>query len=133
MNGQRVAPVREGDELDVRIEAVGGKGDGIAKTQGFVLFVSNTKAGDEVRVRVTKVLKSAGFAEVIGKSTAPIVAATSRPTVNERSKKEEEELAALEKAAEVNDSEDFGDDSGEEEAEALTEKVEEPDEEEKPQ
>ena len=40
MNGRKVAPVTEGDELDVRIEAVGGKGDGIARTQGFVLFVA---------------------------------------------------------------------------------------------
>ena len=66
------APVREGDELDVKIEAVGEKGDGIAKKQGFVLFVPNTKEGDEVRVKVTRVLRNAGFAEVIGGATAPV-------------------------------------------------------------
>ncbi|MBI2129647.1 TRAM domain-containing protein, partial [Candidatus Woesearchaeota archaeon] len=33
------APVKVGDELDVKIEAVGEKGDGIAKKNGFVLFV----------------------------------------------------------------------------------------------
>ena len=60
------APVSEGDELDVTIEAVGEKGDGIAKVEGFVLFVAGTKAGDEVRIRVTKVLKNVGFAERIG-------------------------------------------------------------------
>ena len=39
---QSFAPVREGEELDVKIEAVGEKGDGIAKVKGFVLFVPNS-------------------------------------------------------------------------------------------
>jgi len=48
-------PVKEGDELDVTIEAVGMKGDGIAKVENFVIFVPGTKAGDHVKVRVTSV------------------------------------------------------------------------------
>ncbi len=64
----RSAPVNVGDELDVKIEAVGEKGDGIAKKDGFVLFVPNTSQGDEVRIRVKKVLSKVGFGEVIGKS-----------------------------------------------------------------
>ena len=36
--GFRQAPVNVGDELDVKIEAVGEKGDGIAKKEGFVLL-----------------------------------------------------------------------------------------------
>lgn len=63
---QNTAPVSEGDQLDVTIEAVGEKGDGIAKVEGFVLFVPGTKTGDEIRIRVTKVLKNVGFAERIG-------------------------------------------------------------------
>ena len=59
------APVKVGDEIDVKIEGVGSKGDGIAKYNGFVLFVPNTKEGDEVKVRVTRVLRRVGFAEVI--------------------------------------------------------------------
>lgn len=62
-----VAPVREGEEYDVKIEAVGEKGDGIARVKGFVLFIASTKAGDEVRIRITKVLAKVGFAEVTGK------------------------------------------------------------------
>lgn len=65
---QITAPVKPGEELEVRIEAVGEKGDGIAKKNGFVLFVPNTKAGDNVRIRVTKVLRKVGFAEVIGQA-----------------------------------------------------------------
>lgn len=63
---QSAPPVREGEEFDVTIEAVGEKGDGIARRKGFVLFVPRTKAGDEVRIRVTKVLAKVGFAEKIG-------------------------------------------------------------------
>jgi predicted RNA-binding protein with TRAM domain len=64
------APVKVGDELDVKIEAVGEKGDGIAKKDGFVLFVPATKQGDEVRIRVTRVLQKVGFAEVVGEKSA---------------------------------------------------------------
>jgi predicted RNA-binding protein with TRAM domain len=105
------APVREGDELDVKIEAVGEKGDGIAKKQGFVLFVPKTKAGDEVRIKVTKVLKNAGFAEVIG-NAAP------RSVENKPAKKEEEEF----QPSTEKDSDDFGDES---EAEDVAETAEE--------
>lgn len=59
------APVEIGEELDVKIEAVGEKGDGLAKKDGFVLFVPGTKQGDEVKIRVTKVLRKVGFAEVV--------------------------------------------------------------------
>ncbi len=61
------APVNVGDEISVKIEAVGEKGDGIAKKDGFVLFVPNTKEGEEVKIRVTKVLRKVGFAEVVGR------------------------------------------------------------------
>ena len=64
------APVKVGDELDVKIEAVGEKGDGIAKKDGFVLFVPATKQGDDVRIRVTRVLQKVGFAEVVGEKSS---------------------------------------------------------------
>lgn len=60
------APVKVGEEIDVKIEAVGEKGDGIAKKNGFVLFVPGVKAGDNVKIRVTRVLRKVGFAEVVG-------------------------------------------------------------------
>ncbi len=63
-----MAPVNVGDELDVTIEAVGEKGDGIAKKNGFVLFVPSTKEGERIRIRVTKVLRKVGFAEKIGEA-----------------------------------------------------------------
>jgi predicted RNA-binding protein with TRAM domain len=64
----KVAPVKVGAELDVKIEGVGEKGDGIAKVQGFVLFVPGVRTGDEVRIKVTRVLSKVGFAEVLSRS-----------------------------------------------------------------
>jgi predicted RNA-binding protein with TRAM domain len=48
------------------IESVAEKGDGVAKKQGFVIFVPGTKVGDKVKIRVKKVAKKVAFAEVIG-------------------------------------------------------------------
>lgn len=65
----RFAPVRVGEEIDVTIEGNGEKGDGIAKVNGFVIFVPNVSKGDTVKIKITKVLKKVGFAEVVGSST----------------------------------------------------------------
>ena len=63
----KAAPVKVGEEVEVTIEAVGAKGDGIAKKEGFVIFVPNTSTGDTVKIRITKVLSNVAFAEVAGK------------------------------------------------------------------
>ncbi len=102
------APVNVGDEIDVKIEAVGEKGDGLAKKEGFVLFVPNTKEGQEVKIRVTKVLRKVGFAEVVGESEgAPQQEpATESP---EASPEPTQEPAAEEpEEQKVEDTEDFG-------------------------
>jgi predicted RNA-binding protein with TRAM domain len=107
---QRFAPVKVGDELDVKIEAVGEKGDGIAKKDGFVIFVPGVNSGDEVKIKVNKVLRKVGFAEVIGASTGKPAAKS-----EEEGEPEEEEKEISEEEME-NDSDDFGEDSDEEEA-----------------
>ncbi len=71
--GDQPPPVAQGEELDVRIESVGEKGDGIAKKRGFVIFVPKAEKGKELRIRVTKVLKNVSFAEVIGEAKGPVV------------------------------------------------------------
>ncbi|MBU0756525.1 MAG: TRAM domain-containing protein [Nanoarchaeota archaeon] len=97
----KLSPVKEGDEVDVKIEAIGEKGDGIAKIDGFVLIIPNTKTNDQVKVRITKVLKKVGFAEVIGKSAAKLA-----------EKKKEIPIEDVEE--EMPDVEDFSEDFGEE-------------------
>ena len=48
-------PVKVGDVLDVTIEAVAAKGDGIAKKDGFVIFVPGAKVGETIKVKITDV------------------------------------------------------------------------------
>ena len=98
---QSFAPVKVGDELDVKIEAVGEKGDGIAKKDGFVLFVPSTKQGDEVRIRVTRVLPKVGFAEVVGQKSESSEETQEESYESEPEKTEEEEYSGQ-------DTENFG-------------------------
>ncbi len=65
-NRQSFAPVKVGDEVEVAIEGVGEKGDGIAKINRFVIFVPGAKQGETVKVRITKVFRKVGFGEIIG-------------------------------------------------------------------
>ncbi len=84
------APVKAGEEINVKIEAVGEKGDGIAKVKGFVIFVPNTKQDDEVRVRVTKVLKKVAFGEVVGASTGEPNSSEEESSSSDEDQNEEE-------------------------------------------
>lgn len=61
------SPVKEGDELEVDIENIGEKGDGIARIRGFIIFIPGTSRGDKVKIRVTKILKRVGFGELLEK------------------------------------------------------------------
>jgi predicted RNA-binding protein with TRAM domain len=63
--GPKTAPIEEGKEYDVKIEDVGKEGDGITRIEGFVVFVPDTKAGDEVRVKIVSVRRRFGFAEKV--------------------------------------------------------------------
>ena len=57
------APVREGDTVEVTIEDIGSEGDGIAKVEGFTLFVSGVEEGDQLEVRVDDVKPKYAFAQ----------------------------------------------------------------------
>ena len=63
--GYLTAPVRSGDEVDVEVVDVGAEGDGIARVEGFTLFVPGAGPGDRVRIRVDDVKPRFGFATVI--------------------------------------------------------------------
>jgi len=126
--GGPTPPVNVGDELDVTIEAVGAKGDGIAKKNGFVLFVPNVKEGETVRIRVTKVLQKVGFAEKIGEAqSTPAQDRTPQPAMDFSNEPKEE----TEDFGEPEESEDFGEEPADEDSEEPKEELdssEEPDE-----
>ncbi len=61
--GHITAPVTAGDRVEVDVEAVGDEGDGIARVEGYTLFVPGAEPGESVEVRVTDVKPRFGFAE----------------------------------------------------------------------
>ncbi len=46
-----------GKEYDVKIEDIARQGDGIARVEGFVIFVPNTQVGEEVKIQVDRVMR----------------------------------------------------------------------------
>jgi len=58
-------PVAVGDELDVTIESVGAKGDGIAKKDGFVIFIAEVNKGETVRIKITELKSSFAIGEKV--------------------------------------------------------------------
>jgi 23S rRNA (uracil1939-C5)-methyltransferase len=52
------APVRKDQELELRIDSLAYGGNGVARLNGFVVFVRRGLPGDTVRARVTKVKRS---------------------------------------------------------------------------
>ncbi len=113
----RSAPVNEGDELDVKIEALGEKGDGIAKKNGFVLVIPGTQVNDEVRVKITKVLRKVGFAEVIGKAESKPETESKKPAKKQSEDSEETE-------EEMSEPQEESEELGEQEEEFTDEELE---------
>ena len=62
---EEMTHIQEGGEYDVKIDVTGRDGDGIARIEGFVVFVSGAKVGDEVKIRVNSVRRNFAFADVI--------------------------------------------------------------------
>ncbi|MEN6290656.1 MAG: TRAM domain-containing protein [Methanobacterium sp.] len=63
--GNSSSPLNEGEEYDVKIEDLGRDGDGIARIEGFVVFVTGAKLGDEVKIKITSIRRNFGFAEIV--------------------------------------------------------------------
>ncbi len=51
------APVEAGKEYDVEIQDIAREGDGIARIEGFVIFVPDAKVGDKTKIQVDKVMR----------------------------------------------------------------------------
>ncbi|MDA0524421.1 TRAM domain-containing protein [Methanococcoides alaskense] len=64
-NNDESAPVEAGESYDVTIEDIAREGDGIARVNGFVIFVPNASVGDEVTIKVTKVARKFAFGELV--------------------------------------------------------------------
>ena len=62
----RPAPVKVGEEFEVKIESMRKRGDaGVAKVEGLVIFVAGTNVGDTAKIRITKVGRGYATAEIV--------------------------------------------------------------------
>jgi len=63
--GFRPCPVQVDGEYDVEISEVSRRGEGIARIRGFVIFVPETKPGDHVKIKITKISRRCANAVVV--------------------------------------------------------------------
>lgn len=62
-NEGKVPPVSEGQELEVEVIDKSVRGDGIAKIDGFIIFVKGAEKGDKLKVKITSVKPRFALAE----------------------------------------------------------------------
>jgi len=60
-----MAPVKENQELEVVIDDIGSRGDGVARIQGFLIFVPKSKIGERIKVKIVSVGDKFAVAERI--------------------------------------------------------------------
>ena len=78
----RPAPVKVGEEFEVKIESMSKRGDaGVAKVEGLVIFVAGTNVGDTAKIRITKVGRGYATAEIAATSETSQIA--SEPSVED--------------------------------------------------
>ncbi len=91
----RHSPVKVGEQYDVTIEAISNRGDsGVAKIEGFVIFVPGTKVDEKIKVKITKVGNGYATAELAQQTTDQSASENqeeAQEDTNEGEKIEEEE------------------------------------------
>lgn len=58
-------PVEVDKEYEAKIEDMNRRGDGVAKIEGFVVFVSDTKQGEHVKFKITRVGSRFAIGELV--------------------------------------------------------------------
>ena len=58
-------PVELDKEYEAKIEDISRKGDGVAKIEGFIIFVPNAKRGDDVKFKITRVGNRFAIGELV--------------------------------------------------------------------
>jgi predicted RNA-binding protein with TRAM domain len=58
-------PVESGKEYDVQVTEISRKGDGVARIQGFIIFVKGGRVGQKTKVRITHVGDRFATAETV--------------------------------------------------------------------
>lgn len=96
-------PVSVGENVDVTVESVGGQGDGIAKINGFVIFVKGATKGENCKIKITEVKRTYALGEKVGAAEAkPAEDAEEKPEETaEKTEEVKEEKPAEEAPAEA--------------------------------
>jgi predicted RNA-binding protein with TRAM domain len=63
--GSSPKPVEMGKEYEVEISEISKRGDGIARIQGFVIFVAGAKSGQKAKIRITSIGDRFAKAEIV--------------------------------------------------------------------
>jgi len=58
-------PVEIGEEYEVDIQELSRRGEGIARIKGLVTFIPNTKPGDHLKVRITRIGRRYAEARIV--------------------------------------------------------------------
>ncbi len=59
------AAVEEGKELEVNIDSISKKGDGVAHVGKYILYISGVKVGQRVKIRITRISGQVAFTQKI--------------------------------------------------------------------
>ncbi|MDD1776502.1 MAG: TRAM domain-containing protein [Candidatus Methanomethylicus sp.] len=63
-DSSNIKPVEVGKEYEVLVKELSRRGEGIARIEGFVVFIPNTKTGDRVKIKISKITEKFALAEV---------------------------------------------------------------------
>jgi predicted RNA-binding protein with TRAM domain len=86
-------PVEVGKEYDVEVTELSRRGDGVAKVQGFVIFVQGAKVGQKVKIKVDRVGPRFASASVVGGSSGSSGASSQEESGSESESATEESTA----------------------------------------
>jgi predicted RNA-binding protein with TRAM domain len=73
-------PVEVGKEYEVQVSEISRQGDGIARIQGFVIFVKGARVGEKTKIKILSVGPRFATAEKAGPSMAQQQPSQSSPT-----------------------------------------------------
>ncbi len=58
-------PVKVGEEIDVTVSEISRRGDGVARVQGFVIFIPTAKQGMQAKIRIKEIRPNFATAELV--------------------------------------------------------------------
>jgi predicted RNA-binding protein with TRAM domain len=63
-------PVKVGEEIEVTVSELSRRGDGVARIEGFVIFIPGTKQGTQAKIRIKEIRPNFATAELIEGGTS---------------------------------------------------------------